>query len=96
MMKWSCSAVCICPIHFYSMVPIDTSGTVVLSFFATDNFIYANRYTLTALSSLMVVKKVLEGNFKPGYQTPAARYGEELRIYNRGNNKRLNNPAVTI
>ena len=35
-------------------------------------------YTLTAHSGLIIVKKILEGNFKPGYQTPAAAYGEEL------------------
>ncbi len=35
-------------------------------------------YTLTAHSSLIIAKKILEGNFKPGYQTPAAAYGEDL------------------
>ena len=35
-------------------------------------------YTLTAHSSLLVAKKVLEGNFKHGFQTPAAVYGEDL------------------
>ncbi len=35
-------------------------------------------YTLTALSSLIIVKKVLESNFKPGYQTPASCYGSSL------------------
>jgi short subunit dehydrogenase-like uncharacterized protein len=35
-------------------------------------------YTLTAISTLLITKKVLEGNFKTGYQTPAAAYGEEL------------------
>ena len=35
-------------------------------------------YTLTAHSGLIIVKKILEGNFKPGYQTPAAAYGEGL------------------
>jgi short subunit dehydrogenase-like uncharacterized protein len=35
-------------------------------------------YTLTAHSSLLVAKKVLEGNFKLGFQTPAAVYGEDL------------------
>lgn len=35
-------------------------------------------YTLTVLSSLLIVKKVLEGNFKIGYQTPAAVYGANL------------------
>jgi short subunit dehydrogenase-like uncharacterized protein len=44
----------------------------------TDHFTCADGYTLTAFSSLIIAKKVLEGNFKPGYQTPAACYGEEL------------------
>ncbi|MEO7766989.1 MAG: hypothetical protein ABIS01_06165, partial [Ferruginibacter sp.] len=35
-------------------------------------------YTLTAHSSLLVAAKILAGNFKPGYQTPAAAYGEDL------------------
>ena len=35
-------------------------------------------YTLTAYSSLIIVKKILQGNFKTGYQTPAGAYGEDL------------------
>ena len=35
-------------------------------------------YTLTAHSSLIITKKILEQNFKPGFQTPAAAYGESL------------------
>ncbi|MEP7237716.1 MAG: saccharopine dehydrogenase NADP-binding domain-containing protein [Ferruginibacter sp.] len=35
-------------------------------------------YTLTAHSSLIIAKKILEGNFKTGYQTPAGCYGENL------------------
>jgi short subunit dehydrogenase-like uncharacterized protein len=35
-------------------------------------------YTLTAISSLIIARKVLEGNFKAGYQTPAGCYGEGL------------------
>ena len=35
-------------------------------------------YTLTAHSSLIITKKILEQNFKPGYQTPAEAYGENL------------------
>lgn len=35
-------------------------------------------YTLTALSSLLIAQKILAGDFKPGYQTPAACYGETL------------------
>jgi short subunit dehydrogenase-like uncharacterized protein len=35
-------------------------------------------YTLTAHSTLIITKKVLEGNFKTGYQTPGSVYGEDL------------------
>jgi len=35
-------------------------------------------YTLTAHSSLIIVQKILNGNFIPGYQTPANAYGENL------------------
>ncbi len=35
-------------------------------------------YSLTALSVLVIAKKILEGNFKPGYQTPASAYGADL------------------
>lgn len=35
-------------------------------------------YTLTAHSSLLISKKILEGNYKTGYQTPAGCYGENL------------------
>ena len=35
-------------------------------------------YTLTAHTSLIIAKKILEGNFKPGYQTPAGCYGADL------------------
>jgi len=35
-------------------------------------------YTLTAISSLIIAKKVLSGNFTVGYQTPAAVYGADL------------------
>jgi short subunit dehydrogenase-like uncharacterized protein len=38
----------------------------------------ADGYTLTAYGSLIIVKKILDGNFKPGYQTPASCYGEGL------------------
>ncbi|HEX7905181.1 MAG TPA: saccharopine dehydrogenase NADP-binding domain-containing protein [Chitinophagaceae bacterium] len=44
----------------------------------TGHFTCADGYTLTALSSLIIAKKVLGGNFKPGYQTPASCYGEAL------------------
>ncbi len=35
-------------------------------------------YTLTTLSSLLITQKILQGNFIPGYQTPASAYGETL------------------
>jgi len=35
-------------------------------------------YTITAYASLIIAKKILEGNFKPGYQTPAGCYGADL------------------
>ena len=35
-------------------------------------------YTLTTHSTLIISKKILQGNFKPGYQTPASAYGEDL------------------
>ncbi len=35
-------------------------------------------YTLTMHSALIIVQKVLNGNFIPGYQTPASAYGENL------------------
>lgn len=33
---------------------------------------------LTAISSLAIVKQILEGNFKPGFQTPSLAYGGNL------------------
>jgi len=35
-------------------------------------------YTLTAKSSILICKKVLAGDWKPGYQTPAMAYGADL------------------
>jgi short subunit dehydrogenase-like uncharacterized protein len=35
-------------------------------------------YTLTAISSLLITKKILGGNYKTGYQTPAGAYGADL------------------
>ena len=35
-------------------------------------------YTLTMHSTLLIAKKILHGNFKTGYQTPASAYGEDL------------------
>lgn len=35
-------------------------------------------YTITTHASLIIIQKVLQGNFKRGYQTPAKVYGENL------------------
>jgi short subunit dehydrogenase-like uncharacterized protein len=35
-------------------------------------------YTFTAHSGLIIAKKVMNGNFKTGYQTPASAYGPDL------------------
>jgi short subunit dehydrogenase-like uncharacterized protein len=35
-------------------------------------------YTLTTLGTLIIVQKVLAGNFLTGYQTPSGAYGENL------------------
>ena len=35
-------------------------------------------YTLTMHASLLISKKILEGNCRVGYQTPASAYGEDL------------------
>lgn len=37
-------------------------------------------YTLTAVGALNIVEKILLGDFKAGYQTPAKAYGAELVI----------------
>lgn len=35
-------------------------------------------YTFTAHSSLIIAKEILQGNWKPGYQTPAGQYGSDM------------------
>jgi short subunit dehydrogenase-like uncharacterized protein len=35
-------------------------------------------YTLTMYSTLLLAQKILQENLKPGYQTPASAYGEDL------------------
>lgn len=35
-------------------------------------------YTLTTHAALIIAKKILQGEFTPGYQTPATAYGENL------------------
>lgn len=35
-------------------------------------------YTITAIAALNIAEKIMAGNFKPGYQTPAKAYGADL------------------
>ena len=35
-------------------------------------------YTITAIAALNITEKILKGNFKPGFQTPAKAYGADL------------------
>jgi short subunit dehydrogenase-like uncharacterized protein len=46
-------------------------------------------YTLTTHSALIIVQKILNGNFSPGYQTPASAYGENLVIEIPGVNREV-------
>ncbi len=41
-------------------------------------------YTLTATMALIITRKVLNGNWQPGYQTPAGLYGEGLVLEGGG------------
>jgi short subunit dehydrogenase-like uncharacterized protein len=51
----------------------NANGNEVTSYIKT-----ADGYTLTMHSCLIIAKKILEGNLKTGYQTPALAYGEDL------------------
>jgi short subunit dehydrogenase-like uncharacterized protein len=44
-------------------------------------------YTLTALAALNIAAKILDGNFKIGYQTPAKCYGADLILEIEGSNR---------
>lgn len=37
-----------------------------------------NGYTLTAQTAVLIASKIVDGNFKPGYQTPSMAYGSGL------------------
>jgi short subunit dehydrogenase-like uncharacterized protein len=52
---------------------VDTAGKRVVSRMRTPH-----SYSLTALAALTVVRRVLDGDIHPGYQTPAKAYGPEL------------------
>jgi short subunit dehydrogenase-like uncharacterized protein len=58
--------------HVWARVE-DASGRCVESRLVTPE-----AYTLTALSSLKIMEKVLVGDVKPGFQTPALAYGADL------------------
>jgi short subunit dehydrogenase-like uncharacterized protein len=45
---------------------------------ATARLTGPDGYTLTTYSALLIAQKALNGNFSPGYQTPASAYGEDL------------------
>ena len=53
----------------------NNEGQVVTARFETPD-----GYTLTAHSSLIITRKILNNDFKPGYQTPASAYGENLLL----------------
>lgn len=38
----------------------------------------ADGYSVTAWGNLLIAQKIVQGNWKPGYQTPASAYGKEL------------------
>lgn len=46
-------------------------------------------YRLTALSALHIAQQVSGGDFKPGYQTPASAYGEDLILEIEGTEREL-------
>lgn len=41
-------------------------------------------YTLTAYTTLLIARKIVDGNLKTGYQTPASAYGEDLIMEIKG------------
>jgi short subunit dehydrogenase-like uncharacterized protein len=58
--------------YFFGRVA-DNAGNVKTAILKTPE-----GYKLTALTSVNIAKKVLENNFKPGYQTPSTAYTEKL------------------
>jgi short subunit dehydrogenase-like uncharacterized protein len=38
----------------------------------------ADGYSVTAWGNLLITQKIMQGNWKPGYQTPASTYGKDL------------------
>ncbi len=58
--------------HFRGVVT-DANGNKAEALLKTPH-----AYTLTALTSFQIVKEILAGNFKTGYQTPAKAYGADF------------------
>jgi len=44
----------------------------------SSRLVTASGYTLTALTAVLIAEKILGGNFKKGYQTPAMAFGADL------------------
>ncbi len=44
-------------------------------------------YTITAHAALNIAQKILDGNFTPGYKTPATAYGADLILEMEGVNR---------
>ena len=51
----------------------DAKGNTLISGMKTPE-----GYSLTAMTSLLIVQKVLKGDLKPGFQTPSLAYGKDL------------------
>ena len=51
-------------------------------------------YTMTALAALDITQKILDGNFTPGYQTPAKAYGADLVLEIDGTTRHDGDPGL--
>jgi short subunit dehydrogenase-like uncharacterized protein len=59
---------------------------------AESRLVCPEGYTLTALASLLIVRKVLAGEVRPGYQTPSSAYGADFILEVPGT-ERMDVPA---
>ena len=55
--------------------------------FVESRIVAVEGYTLTALTALHIAKKVLSGDFNPGFQTPAKAYGADLILEIEGSQR---------
>jgi short subunit dehydrogenase-like uncharacterized protein len=46
-------------------------------------------YTLTAITALMITKRVIDQNFRTGYQTPARVYGADFILEVEGTEREV-------